>query len=73
MLKTHDRITSPAFIVIKPASAFKDKTTAINQLWQTGLTYLKIIGWGGISARFWTITAATSSRENSAPTCGYTA
>ena len=42
----HDLITSPAFIVIKAASEFKDKTTAINQLWQTDFTYLKIIGWG---------------------------
>ncbi len=41
-----DLITSPAFIVIKAANEFKDKTTAINQLWQTDFTYLKIIGWG---------------------------
>ena len=46
LLKTHDLITSPAFIVIKAASEFKDKTTAINQLWQTDFTYLKVIGWG---------------------------
>ena len=46
LLKAHDLITSPAFIVIKAASEFKDKTTAINQLWQTDFTYLKIIGWG---------------------------
>ena len=45
-MKAHDLITSPAFIVIKAASEFKDKTTAINQLWQTDFTYLKIIGWG---------------------------
>ena len=38
VLKGHDLITSPAFIVIKAASAFKDKTTAINQLWQTDFT-----------------------------------
>jgi putative transposase len=38
-------ITNPAFIVIKAASEFKDKTTAINQLWQTDFTYLKVIGW----------------------------
>ena len=46
LLKAHDLITSPAFIVIKAANEFKDKTTAINQLWQTDFTYLKIIGWG---------------------------
>lgn len=46
LLKAHDLITSPSFIVIKAASEFKDKTTAINQLWQTDFTYLKIIGWG---------------------------
>lgn len=33
VLKAHDLITSPAFIVIKAANEFKDKTTAINQLW----------------------------------------
>jgi len=46
LLKAHDLITSPAFIVIKAANEFKDKTTAINQLWQTDFTYLKITGWG---------------------------
>ena len=46
VLKAHDLITSPTFIVIKAASEFKDKTTAINQLWQTDFTYLKVIGWG---------------------------
>ena len=46
LLKAHDLISSPAFIVMKAASEFKDKTTAINQLWQTDFTYLKVIGWG---------------------------
>lgn len=46
LLKAHDLITSPAFIVMKAASEFKDKTTAINQMWQTDFTYFKIIGWG---------------------------
>ncbi|MXP13623.1 IS3 family transposase [Altererythrobacter confluentis] len=46
LLKAHDLITSPNFIVMKAASEFKDKTTAPNQLWQTDFTYLKIIGWG---------------------------
>ena len=46
LLKARDLIASPAFIVIKAADAFKDKTTAPNQLWQTDFTYLKVIGWG---------------------------
>jgi putative transposase len=46
LLKAHDLITSPAFVVIRAADAFKDKTTAPNQLWQTDFTYLKVIGWG---------------------------
>jgi putative transposase len=44
LLKAHDLITSPAFIVMKAADEFKDKTTAPNQLWQTDFTYLKVIG-----------------------------
>jgi len=46
LLKAHDLVTSPAYVVIKAANEFKDKTTAINQLWQTDFTYLKITGWG---------------------------
>ena len=46
LLKAHDLITSPAYIVIKAAEEFKDKPTAPNQLWQTDFTYLKIVGWG---------------------------
>jgi len=46
LLKAHDLITSPAFVVIKAASEFRDKTTAPNQMWQTDFTYLKVIGWG---------------------------
>jgi len=46
LLKAHDLITSPAFVVIKAADEFRDKTTAPNQMWQTDFTYLKVIGWG---------------------------
>ena len=48
LLKARGLITSPAFIVMKAANEFKDKTTAINQLWQTDFTYFKIIGWGWV-------------------------
>src|SRR6516164_9632517 len=34
LLKAYDLIPSPAFIVIKAADVFTDKTTAPNQLWQ---------------------------------------
>ena len=46
MLKAEGLITSPAFIVLKAADRFANPTTAINQLWQTDFTYLKVTGWG---------------------------
>lgn len=46
LLKEHDLIASPTYIVMKAADEFKDETTAPNQLWQTDFTYLKVIGWG---------------------------
>jgi putative transposase len=56
LLKARGLITSPAFIVLKAADEFKDKTTAPNQRrvgdalsarWQTDFTYLKVIGHAG--------------------------
>jgi transposase InsO family protein len=46
LLKAHDLISSPAFVVVKAADAFAEPTTAPNQLWQTDFTYLKVIDWG---------------------------
>jgi transposase InsO family protein len=46
LLKAHDLITSPAFVVVEAADEFHTKTAAPNQLWQTDLTYLKVTGWG---------------------------
>jgi putative transposase len=46
LLKAHDLITGPAFVVVKAADEFHTKTTAPNQLWQTDFTYLKVVGWG---------------------------
>jgi putative transposase len=44
LLKAHDLITSPAFILMKAADRFAQPTTAPNQLWQTDFTYLRVIG-----------------------------
>ena len=46
LLKAHDLITSPAFILMKAADTFAQPTTAPNQLWHTDFIYLKVIGWG---------------------------
>ncbi len=46
LLKAHDLIARPAYIVVKAADEFHTKTTAPNQLWQTDFTDLKVTGWG---------------------------
>jgi len=46
ILKANGLVTTPAFRVMSAADSFYDKTTAINQMWQTDFTYFKILGWG---------------------------
>jgi putative transposase len=46
ILKAHDLITSPAFVVITAADRFAHPTTRPNELWQTDFTYLRVVGWG---------------------------
>jgi putative transposase len=46
LLKAHDLITSPAYVVIKAADEFHTRPRAPNEMWQTDFTYFKIIGWG---------------------------
>jgi len=46
ILKAHNLITSPAFIVNEASDEFKDKTVRIHQQWQIDFTYLKVIDWG---------------------------
>jgi len=41
LLKAHDLITSPAYVVIKAADQFHTKTTRPNEMWQTDFTYFK--------------------------------
>jgi transposase InsO family protein len=46
ILKNCDLVTALAFIVMKAADKFSNPTTAVNQIWQTDFTYLKVTGWG---------------------------
>lgn len=46
LLKAHDLITSPAYILMQARDKFQHPTTRVNEMWQTGFTYFKITGWG---------------------------
>jgi len=71
LLKAHDLITSPAFVVIKAGDEFKRKTSRPNEMWQTDFTYFKIIGWGWVylSSVLDDYSRLTSSPGNCAPPC----
>ena len=45
LMKAQDLFATSACRVMTVADEFTDKTTAVNQLWQTDFTYLKVIGW----------------------------
>ena len=44
ILKANGLITTPAFRISSASDSFKDKTTGVNQMWQTDFTYFKIVG-----------------------------
>ena len=46
LLKAHDLITSPAYILMQAGDSFKNPTRHIHELWQTDFTYFRVIGWG---------------------------
>ena len=46
ILKSNGLITTPTFRVMSAPDSFYDKTTSVNQMWQTDFTYFKIYGWG---------------------------
>jgi transposase InsO family protein len=46
LLKAHDLITSPAYLLMSASDKFKTPTHRVHELWQTDFTYFKIIGWG---------------------------
>ena len=69
LLKAHDLITSPAFVVIKAADEFRDKTTAPNQLCRPTSPISRSSAGAGFTCRpSWTTIPATSLLGSSAPT-----
>ena len=46
LLKAHDLITSPAYILMSASDSFKNPTRRVHEMWQTDFTYFRIVGWG---------------------------
>jgi len=46
ILKENGLISMPSFRIMSASESFHNKTTAVNQMWQTDFTYFKIVGWG---------------------------
>ena len=46
ILKSNGLITTPTYRIMSASDSYHDKTTAVNQMWQTDFTYFKIFGWG---------------------------
>ena len=46
ILKAHDLITSPAYILMAASDSFKNPTKRVHEMWQTDFTYFRIVGWG---------------------------
>jgi len=46
ILKAHDLITSPQYMVMSAADAFQHPTRCVHELWQTDFTYFRVVGWG---------------------------
>jgi putative transposase len=46
ILKAHDLIASPAYVLLSAAERFAQPSRRVHELWQTDFTYLRVIGWG---------------------------
>jgi len=46
ILKEHDLIPAPVYAVVTAKEKFQQPTQRVNELWQTGFTYLKVVHWG---------------------------
>ncbi len=45
ILKAHDLITSPQFMVMSASDVFQNPTRQVHELWQTDFTYFRVVGW----------------------------
>lgn len=46
ILKAHDLITSPAYVLLSASDRFAQPSRCVHELWQTDFTYFRVIGWG---------------------------
>lgn len=46
ILKAHDLIPSPRFIVMSASDRFQHATSRFHELWQTDFTYFRVVNWG---------------------------
>ncbi len=46
ILRERGLITAPHHIVLSAANEYKNKTTHVNEMWQTDFSYFRITGWG---------------------------
>jgi putative transposase len=46
ILKAQNLTPTPAFMVLTARDKFPEPTRAVNELWQTDFTYLKVVRWG---------------------------
>ena len=51
ILKDHDLITSPAYVLMQASDSFKNPTRRTNELWQTDFTYLRGSAGAGTTCR----------------------
>jgi transposase InsO family protein len=46
ILKAHDLIVSPHFMVMSASDRFQHPSSRVHELWQTDSTYFRVVGWG---------------------------
>lgn len=46
ILKAEVLLTTPQHVLMEAADKFTNQTTGINEMWQTDITYFKVLGWG---------------------------